>query len=352
VPLTLYVDGPAWRAHLRRVVTEHPGIIPVVKGNGYGLGVGRLARRCEWLGVDQLAVGTYGELPQVLDRFAGDVLVLEPYRDFLPASLTHPRGSSQRVVHTIGRAVDLAGLVARDDHRPRFAAEALTSMYRHGFTADGLLGTLADHRGAHCVGVTLHLPLGGGHLAEVERWLQTLEPAFGHRQAWPPIMLSHVQGRELVDLRVRHPGLVIRPRIGTSLWLGDLGALSMRATVNDRHRLRRGDRIGYRQRRVVRDGWALVLSGGTSNGIALEAPSAGGSGRQRVTRLARGGLESYGRALSPFVIGGRRRWFVEPPHMQVSMVFVPSGVGVPAIGSEVPVNVRYTTTCADQVVVT
>jgi hypothetical protein len=255
-------------------------------------------------------------------------------------------------VHTIGRTDDLAGLVARDDHRPRFAAEALTSMCRHGFSADRLVATLADHRGAHCVGVTLHLPLGGGHLAEVERWLEILEPAFRAGRPWPPVMLSHVQGDELADLSRRHPGRVIRSRVGTSLWLGELRALSMRATVNDRHPVRRGDRVGYRQRRIGRDGWILVLSGGTSHGVALEAPSAASSGRQRVTRLVRGGLESAGRALSPFVVDGRRRWFVEPPHMQVSMVFVPSDAEVPEIGSEVAVLVRYTTTCADRVVVT
>jgi hypothetical protein len=351
VPLTLYVDGPAWRAHLRRVVADHPGIIPVAKGNGYGFGIGRLARRCQWLGVDQLAVGTYGELPQVLDRFDGDVLVLEPYRAFLPAALTHPRGSARRVVHTIGRAVDLTDLVAREDVRPRIVLEALTSMYRHGLAAADLLAALADHRGARCVGVTLHLPLGGGHLAEVERWLRTLEPAFGRGRAWPPILLSHVHDAELGELGARHPERVFRPRVGTSLWLGAIDALSMRATVNDRHLVHRGDRVGYRQRRVGRDGWVLVVSGGTSHGIALEAPSAAVSGRQRLGVLARGGLESAGRALSPFVVGDRRRWFVEPPHMQVSMLFLPADVAVPEIGSEVPVRVRYTTTLADRVVV-
>jgi Alanine racemase, N-terminal domain len=351
VPLTLYVDGPAWRAHLRRVVADHPGIIPVAKGNGYGFGIGRLARRCQWLGVDQLAVGTYGELPPVLDRFDGDVLVLEPYRAFLPATLTHPPGSARRVVHTVGRAADLADLVAREDDRPRIVLEALTSMYRHGLAADDLLAALADHRGARCVGVTLHLPLGGGHLAEVEGWLRTLEPAFGRGRPWPPILLSHVDDAELGELRARHPQRVFRPRVGTSLWLGALDALSMRATVNDRHLVHRGDRVGYRQRRVGRDGWVLVVSGGTSHGIALEAPSATVSGRQRLNVLARGGLESAGRALSPFVVGGRRRWFVEPPHMQVSMLFLPADVAVPEIGSEVPVRVRYTTTLADRVLV-
>ena len=36
----------------------------MVKGNGYGFGVGRLARKAEWLGCDTLAVGTYEASPR------------------------------------------------------------------------------------------------------------------------------------------------------------------------------------------------------------------------------------------------------------------------------------------------
>ena len=39
--------------------------MPVAKGNGYGFGLHRLARKADWLGVDTLAVGTYAELPEV-----------------------------------------------------------------------------------------------------------------------------------------------------------------------------------------------------------------------------------------------------------------------------------------------
>ena len=47
--LTLHVDGPRWREHLLATVEHHPGIVPVAKGNGYGLTIGRLARRSQWL---------------------------------------------------------------------------------------------------------------------------------------------------------------------------------------------------------------------------------------------------------------------------------------------------------------
>jgi hypothetical protein len=143
----------------------------------------------------------------------------------------------------------------------------------------------------------------------------------------------------------------LRPRVGTGLWLGDRGALAPRATVLDVHSVRRGDRVGYRQRKLTRSGHLLVVGGGTAHGIALEAPAPAASPRQRAVSLARGGLDATGHALSPYVVDGRRRWFVEPPHMQVSMIFVPAAAAVPDVGDELDVQVRYTTTIFDHVLV-
>ena len=67
--------------------------------------------------------------------------------------------------------------------------------------------------------------------------------------------------------------------------------------------------------------------------------------------MARGGLEAAGRALSPFVVDGKQRWFVEPPHMQASLLFVPAGATAPGVGDEIEVQVRFTTTTFDAVVV-
>jgi len=52
--LTLTVDGERWRRHLRLVADTTPGLVPVAKGNGYGFGVARLARKSDWLGVDTM----------------------------------------------------------------------------------------------------------------------------------------------------------------------------------------------------------------------------------------------------------------------------------------------------------
>jgi hypothetical protein len=343
--LSLYVDGDRWRAHLRAVIDAHPGIVPVAKGNGYGFGVGRLARRAEWLGVDMMAVGTYDEAPEALKRFPGDVLVLSPWRPFVRAP--HDR----RLVHTVGRAEDLKALAAdsaRHD-RPRVVLEGLTSMRRHGLTPEQL--RQADTSGVRVEGLALHLPIPRGRdadrVVETERWLTTVRSgALSDR-----LYVSHLRDDELADLRRRHPDVVLRPRIGTDLWLGERGALAPRATVLDVHPVSAGDRVGYRQRRLPKRGHVLVASGGTAHGVGLEAPTAATSARARALAVARGGLDATGVALSPFWVGGSKRWFVEPPHMQVSMVFVPDGVAVPQVGDELALDVRYTTTLFDRVVI-
>jgi hypothetical protein len=334
--LTLYVDGPRWRAHLVRTVAASPGLVPVAKGNGYGFGVARLARRSTWLGADTIAVGTYGEVAEVERRFPGAVLVMQPWRPFTPDTPT-----DRRVVHTVGRLEDLVALGRRDD-RPRVVLEALTSMRRHGLGPADLSTARASALGVKVEGHALHLPLGGGHLPEVERWL-----AAAPARRW---FVSHLDAAELAELRRRHPEIEFRPRVGTGLWLGDRDALAPRATVLDIHPVGRGDRVGYRQRRILRSGSLLVVSGGTANGIAMEAPAAAASARARAVSLARGGLDAAGQALSPYVVDGRQRWFVEPPHMQVSMVFVPAGATLPAAGDEIDVRVRHTTTRFDRVV--
>lgn len=343
MPLSLYVDGPRWREHLSAVSAAQPGLVPVAKGNGYGFGVGRLARRAEWIGTGTMAVGTYPEVAEVERRFSGDIMVLEPWRPFFTDV---PYG--ERIIHTVSRAGDLAALAAEAE-RPRVVLEGLTSMRRHGLLPEELtrLGSLSAHGraapGVRFVGQALHLPFGAGHVAEVERWL-AVAPS-------PRWFVSHLSTEELAELRDRHPEVEFQPRVGTALWLGDRSFLSAKASVVDVHPVRRGDRVGYRQRTVGREGFLLVVSGGTGHGIALEAPTGASSTRQRAVALARGGLDAAGRALSPYVVDGKQRWFIEPPHMQVSMIFLPAGAVVPAIGDEIAVQVRFTTAHFDRVVV-
>lgn len=349
--LTLTVDGDRWRAHLRAVAETHPGLVPVAKGNGYGLTLGRLARKAQWLGVDTLAVGTYDELPHVASRYDGSLLVLTPWRPFGAALETDP-ALAGRVVHTIGRTDDLAALLERQ-RDARFVLERMTSMQRHGFSARELWAAarlLHDrHPGARLEGIALHLPLQqGSHLSEVSRLMNDVVAAeLPTRTIW----VSHLTDAELVQLRASYADYDIRPRIGTGLWLGDRDALRVTATVLDVHEVERGDAFGYRGRTAPKSGHLLVVSGGTAHGIGLEAPTGDQSIRARAATVARGGLDAVGFVRSPFSIDGKQRLFAEPPHMQASMLFLPHGPRVPEVGDQVQVRVRYTATTFDRVVV-
>ena len=120
----------------------------------------------------------------------------------------------------------------------------------------------------------------------------------------------------------------------------------------DVHAVERGEAFGYRRRSMPKSGNLLVVSGGTAHGIGLEAPTGDQSIRARAATLARGGMDAVGFVRSPFSIDGKQRLFAEPPHMQASMLFVPSGARVPAVGEDIDVRVRFTATDFDSVVVT
>ncbi|WP_299930227.1 alanine racemase [uncultured Nocardioides sp.] len=359
--LVLRVDGERWRSHLLQTVRTHPGIVPVAKGNGYGLSVGRLARRAQWLAdhagetgapVDTVAVGTYDEVAEAASRYAGDLLVLTPWRPFGAALDLDPRLAS-RVVHTVSRPEDLVALRERDPDA-RFVLEQLTSMLRHGMTRRGLAeaaATLGPARSDRCglSGVAMHLPLNTtSHLGEVTRLINDVVASGLPTRT---VFVSHLTEAELDRLTTTYPDFTVRPRIGTDLWLGDRGALSVTATVLDVHEVDRGDTFGYRGRSAPKQGHIVVVSGGTAHGIGLEAPTGDQSLKARAATLARGGLDAVGFVRSPFSIDGKQRLFAEPPHMQASMLFVPSGARVPRIGEDIEVRVRFTATDFDRVVV-
>jgi alanine racemase len=345
--LTLTVNGERWRRHLRLFADATPGLVPVAKGNGYGFGNGRLARKAAWLGVDTIAVGTYHELGEVEQRFDGDLMVLTPWR---PTGPRPPESLAPgRVVHTVSRLADLLALLDREPEA-RIVLERLTSMRRHGMSAEELraAGNLLTRRPARVEGVAFHLPLAhGAHLTEVVHLVNDVVAAdLPTRTLW----VSHLTPPELATLRSSYADFEVRPRVGTDLWLGDRGAMRVTATVLDVHEVERGDVFGYRGRTAPKAGHILVVSGGTAHGIGLEAPTGDHSIRARAATLARGGLDAAGFVRSPFTVDGKPRLFAEPPHMQVSMLFLPHGPRVPAVGEEVDVRVRHTATLFDRVV--
>ena len=329
-----------------------PGLVPVIKGNGYGFGLARLAAEASTLGLDTIAVGTAPEVAQVREAFPGSIVVLQPWRPNDP--LATELAADPRVITTVS-VVDQLALLTAAGPSPRVLLEVLTSMRRYGIAADRLAEAARPLAGPHHGGVkfegwTIHLPLfDDGRYAEAERLGRA---ALAARPG--PLWLSHLPSSEAMAVARQLGGsdgdpVPIRQRVGTRLWLGDADSRTTTATVLDVHPVRRGERIGYRQRVVPADGWVLVIAGGTSHGVGLEAPSSAASIRQRAVALATGSLEAAGLSLSPYTVAGRKRWFLEPPHMQSSMVFLPAKATPPAVGDEVPVELRLTTATVDQV---
>lgn len=340
--LTLHLDVAGWREHLRTVRGDVPGLVPVAKGNGYGFGLGRLAAEATALGVDTLAVGTSLEVAAVrAGGWTGDIVVLTPWSRHDPVAtelLADPQ-----VITTISRVDDLAA-VAQLSPGARIIAELLTSMRRHGMGAADLGALRGLPAGLKFEGWTIHLPMRGDDLLGQARDLARV--ALNAVEA--PLWLSHLPLADYTRL-ASEVNVETRLRMGTPLWLGAPATRRTTARVLDVHPVRRGERVGYWQRRTTTDGWVVVVSGGTANGVALSAPTSAASMRQRLMSFASGFMDASGLALSPYTIAGRKRFFVEPPHMQSSLVFLPGAASV-AIGDEVPVEVRLTTATVDQIV--
>ena len=295
----LRLNAERWREHLNVVAGATPGLVPVIKGNGYGFGRTRLAQAATDLGSDTIAVGLAAEVPLVQPHFAGDVVILQPWDsadEAAQAALTDPR-----VITTVSRLADLDA-IAYSDLEPRVLVEVLTSMRRHGIPPADLGSVAPLLQRVRFEGWSIHLPLRvEGRLAEAGRLVDA-----ALRVAPGTLWLSHLPPEEaalLGDADGDDP-VRVRLRVGTRLWLGAPANRQTVATVLDVHSVRRGERAGYRGRHVPADGWIVVVAGGTAHGIGMEAPTSATTVRQRAIAVASGSLEAAGLALSPYTING------------------------------------------------
>ncbi|GAA2057348.1 alanine racemase [Catenulispora yoronensis] len=353
--LTLHVATDRWRAHQDGVLARHPDLVPVVKGvNGYGLGLPDLMEAASELaarGVDITAVGTAAEAEVAKNHYSGRLLVLMPY---LPGEEVHDL--PDRVIRTAAGVEALEALAGR-----RVVVDLMTAMRRFGLDKSEIpkLAEALESDQVRLEGFSVHMPLnrvGGGRggrdfVREVSDWIDALVAA-----AIPvrTLYVSHLSPEEISTLAKRYPGTAVRPRIGTELWLGDRKALQARGTVHSVQKVSKGDRFGYRQNKVRGDGYLVVASGGTAHGVGLENPKNFPRGlgglAPRAKYVARNGLALLNRTMSPFAWQGKTLWFAEPPHMQVSVLFVPAGVTPPAVGDELALEVSPVMTHFDRVV--
>ena len=326
MPLSLHVDGQKWRSHLSQLISAKPGLVPVIKGNGYGFGLELLAAESTRLGVETVAVGLASEVAKVRTAFAGEIVILSPDQ------VTEPK--DPKIIQTISSLEVLRSI----DASSNVIVEILTPLNRHGIDASEINSALAiiRERGLNLRGFTLHLPI-----ARIDsKWvISTLKLLPDGSTVW----ISHLHSAD--QIKKEFTKLVFRERIGTSLWLGADSALEVTATVLENRKIHGS--AGYQQRRAR--GNVIVASGGTAHGIGLTAPQNDFSLIGRLKTIARALESAFGRMRSPYRHNGRTLDFLESPHMQCSLL-IGSGSSQPKLGDELKVRVRYTTTTFDQII--
>jgi alanine racemase len=301
VTVRLTVRTAIWRSQIARTVAATPGLVPVIKGNGYGFGRLRLAELAAEF-CHTVAVGTIHELEGLPDSLTA--VVLTP-------TLQAPATSDP--VLTVGRREHLDAL---DGWRGRLIVKLASDLRRFGGPSS-LIGE-ARNRGHDVVGVAVHPPIAGtdvDRLGQICTAIADVDPAV-------PVWLSHL-GRDAY--RSLPDDRSYRLRLGTSLWHGDKSALHLTADVLDVRAVSAGTTAGYRQGVVSGDGHLVMIGAGTANGVTPHD-----DGR------------------SPFHFAGMRLALHEGPHMHTSMAFVPSGDPLPRVGEEVDLQRPLHMTAVDE----
>jgi alanine racemase len=301
VTVFLTVRTAVWRSQIAQTVAATAGLVPVVKGNGYGFGRLRLAEMAAEF-CDTVAVGTVHELAGLPDALTA--VVLTP-------SLQAPATSDP--ILTVGRPEHLDAL---DGWAGRVLVKLPTDLRRYGGPSS--LIDIARSRGHEVVGVAVHPPIAGTDSDRIEQ----ITSAIADVDPGVPVWLSHLG---LDAYRALRPDRSYRLRVGTSLWHGDKSALHLTADVLDVRAVSAGMAAGYHQAVVAGDGHLVMIGAGTANGVTPLADNR-----------------------SPFHFARTRLALHEGPHMHTSMAFVPSGDPVPDVGDEVDVQRPLHMTAVDE----
>ena len=371
---SLNVNATKFRGHLVSVMNSYATagaeLVPVIKGNGYGFGRGVLAREAARLGSNRIAIGTVWELGQSLADFAGEILVLEPFNSSDTSAVAqwreHLEHNADRIIVTVSN-VDLAAVRAAG--AKNIYLEGKTSLSRFGILHLDMQ-SIENFNDLKVQGLSLHLPImqpaikvdatteissafNGATLSksmtETWNWI-VLYQELATKFALPKhLSLSHITESQLKSLKKMMQSynfdMEIEVRVGTKLWLGEPSALQATGTVLQIHELMNSRTVGYQQTNSGNNKRLIVVSGGTAHGVAMAAPSTASSLRKKGVAIAEGFSQAIGKVRSPFSFKGKNLDFVEPPHMQVSMLW--SNDMKIAVGDNLNCNVRNTTSNFD-----
>lgn len=366
----LTVDAHKFRSHLSSVIAQYQDagaeVLPVIKGNGYGFGRSLLAHEVTKLSLEQVCIGTIWEAQEVLENFNGQVVVLEPISSTDTLASTHWTSLLEEHSDRLIAVVSTTELdVAQKIGVKKVWVEALTSMNRFGLAPHQIAEVLKKlDQDISVVGFSLHLPIvaptinkltkfetsgvntSSNKVREIVGWISWFSDIAESAREPIPISVSHLSATELAQIKRERPDVRIQIRLGTSLWLGNSNALSVTGTVLAVHEIADNEKAGYQQNSGGRK--LVVVSGGTAHGVALSAPITASSLRKRGIAVVEGLAQAVGKIRSPFTVKGSNLNFVEPPHMQVSMLWADNcAINV---GDEIACTVRNTTANFDAVI--
>jgi alanine racemase len=313
VALVLTVNTDSWNRQVDALATSVAGLVPVVKGNGYGFGRDWLADRAASF-ASHVAVGTVFEVSSVPAQCTP--VVLTP-------SLDIPQSLRDDAILTVGSIAHINAIASHKKSR-QVLIKIRSSMNRYGVAVEEVAELLqqCQTNNLHVRGVSIHPPLTGSssdHVREIENLLSTIDPSI-------PAWVSHVDAQDFTGLQTRYAERQWFLRLGTSLWHGDKTALKLTADVIETVAIVAGQRVGYHGVEISQNGTLVMIGCGSAHGVAPLADN-----------------------LSPFHFSRQRMQLIEAPHMHTSMCFIPSGQPTPVVGDQVDVQRPLITTSVDRV---
>lgn len=308
--LTLTVDSAAWNRRVDEMAARIDGIVPVVKGNGYGFGRDWLAERAALLS-PVIAVGTVFEATSIPSNYSA--VVLTP-------TLHVPNDLPAHAILTIGSMEHLEA--ARGLPSRRVIIKIRSSMQRFGFAVHDVHDAIDACRAHHLdiAGVSIHPPLHGTsaqHRSEIESLISYIDPVH-------PIWVSHIDVADYDDMCIAYPHFNWYLRLGTQLWHDAKDEISLSTDVLDIVPIESDTVAGYRGVPVPAGSRLVIVGCGSSHGVV---PLADGR--------------------SPFHFEKQRLQLLEPPHMHSSMCVVGRQESCPRVGDSIDVQRPLTMTSVD-----
>ena len=277
--LTLTVDGDRWRSHLRRVAEQTPGLVPVLKGNGYGFGLHRL--RAARSGCATVARRRHRRRRHVR-RAAGGRAALRrrpagahPVAPVRRRDSRSTRGSPTRVIHTAQPGRGRRRPARAAEPGARFVLELVTSMLRHGLDRREPRGRRAVPRDRadrpRLEGIAIHLP--ARPRVPPQRGTRLITHVVAADLPARTLWVSHLTADELdaaplVVRRLRGPAPDRHRRCGSAT----AARCRSRPPCSTSTRSSGATSSATAAAPPPSHGHLVVVSGGTAHGIGLEAP--------------------------------------------------------------------------------